>query len=206
MDDNTTRRGGRPSLVLERKRQIVDAFIDLVADRGLEHVTLDDVAMAAGVQRAALRHFVGNREQLIDAAVIELCRRYELTVRATVGESPSITALINILFSDDWTRDNSAEDAAFEVLLAEAVRQPDTRGAIKTAYEMLLDEIASALRRGHPDAPIARIRDTAYVIACLVEQNTTFQQLGYPRARQAAARTAALLVVSDLGGQGSGPR
>ena len=65
-------RVGRPSVRDERRKQIVDSFIELVAVKGLEHVSLDEVAGKAGVQRAALRHFVGNRDELTAAAIIEI--------------------------------------------------------------------------------------------------------------------------------------
>lgn len=198
MVDSATRRVGRPSLAVQRQRQILAAFIELVGQRGLEHVSLSDVAAAAGVQQAALRHFIGNREELIAAAIAELVRHYELSVRTVLGEAPSPVALVDTLFSDGWTRDNSAEDAAFDVLLAEGIRNPRTRGLIKGAYDIMIDEIASALTRQYPAAPVVRIRDTAYLIACLVEQNTTFQQLGYPRTRNVATKALALRLVAEL--------
>jgi hypothetical protein len=47
-----SRRAGRPSVAPQRRAEIVDAFIRLVAERGLEAVTLDRVAAEAGVRRA----------------------------------------------------------------------------------------------------------------------------------------------------------
>ena len=80
------RRVGRPSLQDQREREIVWAFIELVADKGLEHVSLDDVAARAGVQRAALRHFVGNREDLISAAIAKITRRALADIDANLME------------------------------------------------------------------------------------------------------------------------
>lgn len=199
MTEGATRRVGRPSMSVERQRQILAAFIDLVAERGLERVSLDDVAKAAGVQRSGLHHFVGTREQLIVAAVDELVRRYENSAaQMGVGQSPPIGELITLLFSDELTLDQPVETAAFNALLTEAIRRPAARGAVIKGYDMLLDQLTSALRREFPAAPTARIRDTAYLVLCLVEQNTTLQQLGYPRARHLAARNAARGLVADL--------
>ncbi len=184
---------------LERRRQIVSAFIDLVAERGLERVTLVDVAEAAGVQRAQLRHFIGNREDLVLAAVDELTRRYEVSAAEMgMGDEPTIDRLISLLFSDELVYDQPVETAAFSALLAEAVLRPAGRGAVIKAYDMLLGQLASALRREYPGAPIARIRDVAYVVLCLVEQNTILQRLDYPRVRQLAAANAARRQVARL--------
>jgi TetR/AcrR family transcriptional repressor of bet genes len=197
--EGATRRVGRPSMGLERRRQIVSAFIDLVAERGLERVTLADVAEAAGVQRAQLRHFIGNREDLVLAAVDELARRYEVSAAEMyVSEEPTIDQLISLLFSDELVYDQPVETAAFDALLAEAVLRPAGRGAVIKGYDMLLGQLASALRREYPGAPIARIRDVAYVVLCLVEQNTLLQGLGYPRVRQLAAANAARRQVARL--------
>lgn len=186
-------------MVPERRRQVVSAFIDLVAERGLERVTLDDVANASGIQRTALHHFVGNREELIVAAVDELVRRYEVSAAELgVGEAPTVDRLITLLFSDEMTRDQPVESAAFVALLAEAVRRPAARDAVIKGYDTVLGQFTSALRREYPRAPIARIRDTAYLVVCLVEKNTALQLLGYPRARQLAARSAARWLVGDL--------
>lgn len=198
MPTSANRGVGRPSVALERRRQILGAFIVLVGERGLEHVSMDDVAAAAGVRRAALHHFVGSRDDLIAAAVEELCIRYTLLVRTAVGQVPTATGLVNMLFSHEWTRDQNAEDVAFDLLLGEAIRNPRTREMIKGAYDLMLGEIALALRRQYPTATEARLRDAAYVIACLVEQNISFQQLGFPRARHDAARAAALNTLAGL--------
>jgi AcrR family transcriptional regulator len=185
-------RAGRPSVATERRGQIIDAFIRLVASHGLEGVGLDDVAAAAGMKRPALRHFVGNRDELIAATVDELRRRYEATVRALAPERPTAEALIRALFSEQWVRGLATEDAVFSALLHEATRDGSGREDVRRAYDVLLDALEEALRRDHPAASVRELRDAAYAIACLVEHNTAMQRLGYPRARSAGALTAAL--------------
>lgn len=188
-------RVGRPSKATERRAEIVDAFIRLVAVHGLEGVTLDDVASEAGVKRAAARHFVGNRPELIAAAVEELTRRYRTTVAEAVGEAPSIERLIDALFGRVWVHDLSDVSHAFDALMQEAARHAPTRVLVKQAYEVLLDEIAKALERSRPSMSAAERRDAAYAIACLAEHNALMQQLGFPAARSAAAKQCARALV-----------
>lgn len=182
----------------ERRRQIVDVFIDLVAERGLEGVTVDVVATTAGVQRAAVHHYVGNREDLIAAASEELSRRYEVIAGMGPSDAPTTAELIAMMFGDVVTREHLVEHRTWQALRAEELRRPDGRVVVRRAYDRGFDMVESAVRRQCPDAPVARIRDLAYAIVCLSEQNTIFQQLGYPRARQVAARDAALCLVEDL--------
>ena len=182
----------------ERRRQIVDVFIDLVAERGLEGVTVDVVAKAAGVQRAAVHHYVGNREDLIAAASEELSRRYEVIAGMGPSDAPTTAELIAMMFGDVVTREHLVEHRTWQALRAEELRRPDGRVVVRRAYDRGFDMVESAVRRQCPDAPAASVRDLAYAIVCLSEQNTIFQQLGYPRARQVAARDAALCLVEDL--------
>lgn len=197
--DKSTRRSGQPSIALERRRHIVDAFIELVAERGLEGVTVDCVAEMVGVQRAAVHHYVGNREDLIAAASEEACRRYEVDVAGMgVNDAPTIAKLIPMMFGDVVTRDHLVKARAWQALLAEGLRRPDGRVVVRRAYDRGFDMVESAVLRQCPGAPAARVRDLAYVIVCLFDQNTIFQQLGYPRARQVAACDAALCLVDDL--------
>ena len=185
---------GRPPLKTLRAGQIVDAFIELVAAHGLEHVSLDDVADRAEVKRAALRHFVGNREDLIDAAITEITHR----TTADLSETPTITGLINMLFSPRRITEKSVEADAWTALLGEALRSDNARAVVKGSYQRLLTVIADSLRHSHPRATDADIRGTAYAIACLAEQNWNFQLAGLPRARGADAKAAALRLAAQL--------
>jgi AcrR family transcriptional regulator len=192
-------RVGRPTVADQRRRQIVEAFIRLIAAKGLERVGLDEVAAAAGVRRPALRHFVGNRRELIEVTVAELCRRYEATIRGLAPGTPRAEQLVRALFSDDWVHGGADEDLVFNALLHEAARNEGTAGEIRRAYDVLLAEIESALRRDYPGAPSSEVRDAAYAITCLVEHNATMQHIGYPRARSAGTLAAALRIAHRLG-------
>ena len=147
------------------------------------------------MKRAAARHFVGNRPELIAAAVEELTSRYRTTVEEAVGTAPSIERLIDALFGRVWVHDLSDVSHAFDALMQEAARHEPTRVLVKQAYEVLLDEIDRALERSRPSMSAAERRDTAYAVACLAEQNVLMQELGFPAARSAAAKRCAWALV-----------
>ena len=179
----------------ERKEQIVDAFIELVAANGLEHVSLDDIAVAAGVQRTALRHYVGNRAQLITAALAEIAR----LCMADVSKTQTFTELIMLLFSPERIENNPVADRAWGELMPEGMRSPETCEVVKQAYDHMIGSIGDALRQECPDASRAEIADAAYAITCMVEYNFTFQRIGYPRARCHGLKNAAFALAEQLG-------
>lgn len=193
---NATRSPGRPSKAPERSAQVIDAFVRLIGSRGLESVTLDEVARAAGVDRGAIRHYVGNRQDLIWASLDLLMNRYERANREALGNEPSIDRWLGRLFGDEWARNE--DDAAFDVLLQEAIRDEELRNRLRASYESLVEALANALSRSAPEAPRRATLDVAYAIVCLAEHNLTMQTLGFPRTRATAARRAARTLADSL--------
>jgi AcrR family transcriptional regulator len=193
-------RTGRPSIAPERRTHLIESFIRLVGVRGLDSVTLDDVAAESGIARANIRHFVGNRQDLVKASVGHLAARYEVAARTALGPAPSVDALLAVLFGPTWVTDQADADLAFDALLVEASVIPDLAGAFRRVYEVLVEEIERALRVEYPRAPAGRRRDTAYAIACLAEHNVDLQRLGFPAARSAGARAAAATLAGSLAG------
>jgi AcrR family transcriptional regulator len=191
----STRTGpGRPP-VPERRTQILDAFIELLAEHGLEAVSLDDVARAAGVQRSMIRHFVGNRADLIRGAAEELAERYARLVRAQLGDDPTLAEAIDHLFSDRWVGGMATEDAALAQLLREAAHDEPTRERIKAMYDQLVASLAAGIRREHPTVTTSASRDLAYTIVCAAEHNVAMRGLGFPASRSlGAARTVHELI------------
>lgn len=146
------------------------------------------------MKRTAVRHFVGNRSQLIAAAVEEIARR----AVDDLGTPTAFTTLAVRLFSADRIESLTSVSDAWYALLPEALRSPEGRVVVKGSWDRLMTAISEALRCEYPAATEARIRDAAYVIACLAEQDFTFQQVGFPRARSVAAMKAALAVAEQL--------
>ncbi len=190
------RRVGRPALTVERREQIVGAFIELVAERGLEGVSLADVAAAAGVQQTAIRHFVGNRDELIVAAVDEVNRYFQDSDYAQATDTSDVAGLIRAIFSP--AMHNNPYARAFAALEAEGTQHSKTRDAIRDTYEIFIDVIAAGLRRSYPGASEVRIRDAAYAITAMSRMSGDLQQLGFPRARATGAAKAAVALAEQL--------
>lgn len=178
----------------ERQRQIINAFIELIATNGLEHVSLDDVAAEAGVQRAALRHFVGNRDELVRAAITEITRLALLDLQTPLP----LDEVVTMLFNPARMRGFDVVARAWHELMPEAMRSAHTRAVIKKCYDQLLALIAHALREKYPKATQVDITDTAYAIACMAEHNYTFQRIGYPRTRCMGLKESALALAEGL--------
>ncbi len=186
-----TRGPGRPSVQAERSEQIVEAFIALVAERGLHAVTLSDVAEHAGVQRPAIRHHVGNKDALIAATFRTLATRYDERAARELGEDPTIDDVVAYLFGAAYTTSSDTDDQAFNALLGEARRNDDLAADIRATYTGTIDTIAAVVGGERPELPSDEARALGYQVLCLAEFNVDMQRLGFAHAwSRSAADTA----------------
>ncbi len=133
------RRVGRPSVAEERRRQIFEAVEACIVKYGLGRTTLAKIAEEANVSRSNLAHFVGNRDEIIDATVVQSVTRFRSGMSARVAkldpearlpafidlsisgtpDRPHIAMLVNELFA------NAGHDAHTRAVLASAVADVD---------------------------------------------------------------------------------
>ena len=73
---------GRPSLAEQRKEEILDAFGRCVAKFGLEGSSLEKIAEEAGMRRSILRHYLGNRDEMVIALAKKVIGEYRSSTKA----------------------------------------------------------------------------------------------------------------------------
>lgn len=194
---------GRPRMDEVREREIVDAFLRCISEKGLDETTLDDVSRAAGLRRGTVRHFVGNRRDLTHLAAKRLMEIYEeqFEVRtANLPEANPAATLLDYLFLA-LPKEFADEARAMEVLLGLAAQDAELREELRKMYEMYDQRVAAVLTGAFPKAPHERCLEVAYGLVCLAEQNERFQIMGFPGDRSGRARAAAEVLVSSLAGE-----
>jgi AcrR family transcriptional regulator len=192
---------GRPSLAAERRAQILEAFSRCLARRGLVGTTLDEIAAEAGVQRAAIRHFLGNREQLIRAGVEHIAARYAESLDAelrSAASSDRLAAILDSLFLGRFATGHTQEDRAIDAMMAAAASDARVRRSLREMYAMFEERLAQEIAAASPDVALQRVVAIAYAIMCLAEQNSSMRFLGFPPDRALAARTAAGSLIEVL--------
>jgi len=189
----------RPSLAATRREQILDALERCLARDGLEGTSLESVAAEAGVARPVIRHYFGNRDALLAAAVKRAVAAYgadlEDALRALPGEG-CLGAFLDYLFLGRFVG-NPDRERLFRALFAGLDDAALQRLLLET-YRRFEDVCFAALRAAVPGAAAAALRGAAYAIACLAEQNAGFLAMGFPRSRARAAREAADAIVRGL--------
>ena len=192
---------GRKSLATERREQILDAFAICLRQEGFEGTTLERVAEEAGVQRSIIRHYIGNRDDLITAAIDRIIHNYKAELADAIENLPQtelIPALLDFLFCADESSEITDYDTLVNTLWTTHERNPHTRALLFNLYQEFETLIFDSLTHAFPQSNLAQRQTIAYAIMCLANDTWSMTALGFPQSRFDAARKTAELLISSL--------
>jgi len=171
---------GRKSLKTERVSEILDAFERCLEKKGLQATTLDNIAEEAGLARRMIRHYVGNREDLIDAAVVRIIEKFNHSVFETIEKFESevrFNAALDYIFSEEFNTLPATKLVA--ALLAVSLYDEQVCHAVKTLYDSFHLGLDQELKKHIPNAPQAQRIQTAYSIMCLSFGGGWMRNIGF---------------------------
>jgi AcrR family transcriptional regulator len=194
---------GRPNLETIRTPQIVAAASRAIVAYGLNGATLERIAAEAGIGRGHVRHYVGNRAELLDRVIDAAIEPYQARIREIariVDRAERIRALLDHLFGRDWGP--SDDTALFTTLLIGAQQDPHCHERMRVVYEELRHDIEKMLSR-RAGGKAARARSVAYAVLCLAYGNSVMTQLAVAEPGTRMARQAAAAAIAGLDGEPS---
>lgn len=159
---------GRKSLKTERVNEILNAFERCLEKKGLQASTLDNIAEEAGLARRMIRHYVGNREDLINAAVARIIETFNHTVFDIINKADHnkrLSFALEYLFSEAFSDLPATKHVA--ALLPVSLYDPQVSHAVKAIYDSFHLGLDHELKSYFPTAPDAQRLQTAYSIMCL---------------------------------------
>jgi len=197
-----TNKRGRPSLKEERLTAILDATGRCIARFGVEGMTLEQVARESELSRSHVRHYAGNRADLVDLFRRRIIARHtppDLTEALEPG-TPATELVLRHLFDGPADLD---EHAAIDALLAAARHNAAVHDEVQAVYTGIEAFIAAAIRADHPDWDERRVAETASQTLYLSYGYFTMLSVGLESTRLDAARTLAaqILCVPPRDGQ-----
>lgn len=190
----------RPSLKDTRSHEILEAFALCVGRFGLEGATLDRVAETAGVKRPILRHYLGNKEQMVDALIDHLAASFDAQTDALFEALPSggrIETLLDLLFAPDVVTDPDMV-AALQAMIAASDRYPKARRVLRAAVARLFALVERELTVAFPKAEAKRISSAAFGIVSVAFNLDALAPLRLPADWRVAAKSAAITLVQPL--------
>lgn len=186
----------RPDLSAERSEQILDAFSRCVARSGLDAASLEEVAGEAGVRRSIIRHYIGNRDDLVAAFLDRLEARLQLQndeMRAWFIANPGVGSLPDYLFPEA----PDDELPILESVYSAARRNPDIAARLENWLQGFVDALGDVLRASFPDADPDDVTTVAHGLAAIYNDHQSMLTLrGPPRYRAMALAAAQRLIAS----------
>lgn len=173
---------GRKSLKTERVSQILDAFERCLERNGLPGTSLDNVAGEAGMARRMVRHYVGNRADLIHTAVARIIERFNMTVFELIDQSnpeDRFRAALDYVFSEAFNELPATRLVA--ALLPASLYDEQVRKAVKSIYDAFQSGLDQELKRHLPNAPDHERSQVAYSIMCLSFGGGWMGNIGFDR-------------------------
>jgi AcrR family transcriptional regulator len=109
----------------EAEQRLLEAAVGLVAERGLERITLTQVGEAAGYSRGLPRHYFGGKEGLVVALASHLIDNFGRALERNEHHRPGLERLLGTLgfYLDSAAKTPSATRALF-VVLGEGLSNP----------------------------------------------------------------------------------
>lgn len=192
---------GRKSLANERSEQILDAFEVCLRQYGLEGSSLEQIAQEAGVKRGTIRHYIGNRDDLIEAAVSRIISEYRQVLADAIENLPQdelIPELLEYLFCYAEEEERSHYDILVTSLWATHERDEQTQALLLNLYQEFELLIFEALTHVYPNAPEANRQAAAFSIMCLANDAWSMVAVGFDTNRLEYGRTAAATIIQAL--------
>ena len=190
----------RPSLKDVRSAEILEAFASCVARFGLEGATQERIAETAGVKRTILRHYLGNRDDMIDALIDFVVNDFDAQCKALFDALPKtnrVAAMLDCLFGA-LSRTDPDMVMAFQALVAAADRYPKARKALLDWTLQFIEAVGAELAAAFPSAVKDKVEASAHGIVALYFNADSLHPLHPPKSWNRATRAAADLLVRSL--------
>ncbi|RKT71595.1 TetR family transcriptional regulator [Saccharothrix variisporea] len=148
----------------QRRREIVEALWHIASTRGLEGVSLGEVATAAGVSKGLVQHYFGTRDQLLMHATGYLRERVEQRIAARVAAAPDSASgtlravLVALLPTDDDSRTESLVANAF---LVRAHNDPVLTARFREGTSQVRNALTAAIGAAQRDGDLRADLDPA---------------------------------------------
>jgi len=150
------------------ERAILEAAKTIVAQRGLDELTLNEAGEMAGYSRALPAHYFKTKSALVAALADHIMSSYALRVREAIGPAEGLDRLCErvAFYIDDGCRDPKSL-RAFQAILGGGLTRPELAPLVKRLNAESIDGLASLIKRAREKREIradARPRAEASII------------------------------------------
>ena len=149
----------RPSMAPQRREEILDALEFCILENGIQASSLENIADKAGMKRTILRHYIGNRDDIICALSTRFCQNYARQWQEILAWLPTVNradALIDTLFTIG-SKEMIDVTIIGEALFSEAKRLPQVKQDQEDVMAEFISHLTDALTIEYPTASPEKI-------------------------------------------------
>jgi AcrR family transcriptional regulator len=127
----------------ESRRQVLDAAIAMLAERGLAATSIQDIADAAGLSKGAVHYHFESKDELLQRVLDRCCESIEARVRSAFAQEGSPMDRVRRAISEMWAvrRDGIAEMRVLTELHTMARQNEPIRLAFAVALRKAREQI-----------------------------------------------------------------
>jgi AcrR family transcriptional regulator len=184
----------------QRTAEILDAYLTCVARFGLEGATQDRIAAEAGVKRPLLRHYLGNKDQMVIELTHHVVQRYREAVdrlKQVAHAVQSPTELVDLLFHDEGPHDQRV-GLAWQTLATSVPENPALGQPLIDSQAYFLTTLTDVLKRVAPKTSDVQIRAVAQGIAAIFLSQDSLTPLSPPPVWVTEHKQSALMLAQIL--------
>jgi AcrR family transcriptional regulator len=188
---------GRPSKASERTEQILEAAIRTIAKYGYAQTTLDRIAEESGLARGHIRHYLGNRQDILRKAARAYYSSNGDRESFLPPSATTVKKAIDFLFSAEFI--GTTEEHALVFGFIEAARSDSViSDMLIEVYLGAEREFVELLRAEHPKVPAARLKSMAFAVVSMAIHNIFLHDISVTVNSTRLAKSSAKLVVAEL--------
>lgn len=155
---------GQLSSPRPREAVLTDALLGIVADRGLDQVSVREVASAAGVSIGTVQHYFPTKDDMLAAAFNEVVRRIRIRMTSICfgpDARSNISAVLHELLPLDGRR---AEEARIQVAFAaRAATSPELAAIQRTVLTEITEALTGAFSLAAANGMAEQCRTAAHI-------------------------------------------
>ena len=179
----------------QRKNEILQAAIEMIADEGYASLTMRALARACGIKLGTLQFHFRTSEDMLRALVDYIAKSYQRSFESLQGrdEPPGLREIVTFVL-DDEAGDALCGDRLWPQLWAMQQVEPLVSDLVEDLYTYYVEILERALEREGSDTPHAE----ALALISLLEGSTIFMGKGRRWAADAElVRTTVLKFVES---------
>jgi TetR/AcrR family transcriptional repressor of bet genes len=141
----------RPSNTQQRRQQIIEALVIVMAQKGYEKASIADVAQQAGLTQGLIHYHFNNKQEILLAVLEDLINQHKVRLEEKLEGKKDPLSQLETFIDFHLKLDNSADPNMLNcwiMLSGEALRQEKVRESYQQAVNSIVERLKSILKQG----------------------------------------------------------